>query len=306
MWPKYRVPIIIAVFVVTVLLGAVIRISLGLLPFGSSKAEIPITVEEGDSTWAVGNKLFVSGVIWRPTPFVVYEFFTGKKIIPGEYAFSPSQSVPEIADAMDAGRRRVVRITLIEGWRAKDMEKYLVEEKGLDQMVGFTALAEKYEGRLFPDTYEILYSASPSDVIDLLRNNFEKVTSELDVTEQQLILASIVEREASSNDERAQIAGVYANRLKIGMNLEADPTVQYAKGSWAVIKLSDYRSVISPYNTYLNKGLPPGPIANPGLKSIEAAQSPASHSYYYFFHADGQTYFSKSLEEHNKQKALYL
>jgi UPF0755 protein len=136
------------------------------------------------------------------------------------------------------------------------------------------------------------------DLIKLMRDNFDKRTKDLKITPETVILASIVEREAKDDAERGAIAQVYINRLAKGMKLEADPTIQYAKGNWKAVLLSEYRSVISPYNTYLNDGLPPGAICNPGLKSIEAVIDPTPHDYLYFFHAKGETFFSKTYEEH--------
>jgi UPF0755 protein len=134
------------------------------------------------------------------------------------------------------------------------------------------------------------------------------------------VLASIVEREAADDSERADIAGVFANRLKVGMKLEADPTVQYQKDSnnypriglisyifWQKLEIGDLRGIQGPFNTYLKSGLPPTPICNPSLKSIEAAVNPSRHDYYYFLHgSDGTIHFSKNEAEHNRKKAEYL
>lgn len=131
-----------------------------------------------------------------------------------------------------------------------------------------------------------------------MRETFDQKTKKLRITPETVILASIVERESLGDEDRSQIAGVYANRIRQGIRLEADPTIQYARGSWVAITKDHYKSVISPYNTYLNDGWPPGPICSPGLKSLEAAAAPAKHDYLYFFHAKGQTYFSKTYAEH--------
>lgn len=124
----------------------------------------------------------------------------------------------------------------------------------------------------------------------------------MNLSRQDVIIASIVEREAKFDEDRPKIARVYLNRLELGMKLEADPTVQYAKGSWDAIKLSDYQNVNSSYNTYLHAGLPPGPICNPGLESLQAVLSPDSNDYLYFFHkTDGHAVYSKTLEEHRSK-----
>ena len=176
--------------------------------------------------------------------------------------------------------------------------------------------SEGKEGYLFPDTYRISAKASANEIIEKLTNNFKQKTAG-DVSQDVLTLASIVEREAKQDNERAKIAGVYQNRINIGMKLEADPTVQYGKDTnnakglvdfkyWQPISLADYTGVDSKFNTYLNAGLPPAPICNPGLKSIKASLNPEKHNYYYFFHlADGTAIYSKNLAEHNANKLKY-
>jgi UPF0755 protein len=116
-----------------------------------------------------------------------------------------------------------------------------------------------------------------------------------------------VEREAKKEEDRPLIASVYLNRLKKGMKLEADPTIQYAKGNWQPITEAEYHSVDSPYNTYRYAGLPPGPIANPGLASILAVLQPAKTDFLYFFHTkSGETIYSMTNAEHEKKKQKYL
>jgi UPF0755 protein len=177
------------------------------------------------------------------------------------------------------------------------------------------------EGYLFPDTYEIpAVGTTPTDVLSRQLDVFaERVvpayesavasgTTTLDLYT-VLTIASIVEREAVVPEERPDIAGVYLNRLAQGMRLEADPTVQYAMGYQAdtgqwwktPVFLEEYSSVISPYNTYLNDGLPPGPIASPGLSSIEAVLNPAQHDYLYFVaipDGSGRHVFATTYDEH--------
>lgn len=263
-----------------------------------SQTKVDVVIIAGESRAEIAQKLVGQNLIKSSFAFTLYSRFIGGKILPGTYELSPAQSGSAIAEQISAGRYKTVQITIIEGWRATDMEKYLVEEKKLTQLSGFAKAAQPYEGYLFPDTYEVKVDVTVGDLIILMRENFTTRTKALKINPEIVILASIVEREAKADSERSAIAGVYANRMKIGMRLQADPTVQYGKGDWKATTLGDYQSVISPYNTYLNDGLPPGPICSPGLKSIEAAISPAPHDYLYFFHAKGQSYFSKTLAEH--------
>ncbi|MEX1123863.1 MAG: endolytic transglycosylase MltG [Patescibacteria group bacterium] len=281
--------IVILVVIMTVLLGA-------------KNPDNPITKEvavvSGMSRAAVAQKLSEESLIKSQFAFFLYLKMIQANILPGTYVISSADSASIIADNLARAKFKTTSITIIEGWRAKDIENYLVNDKKLAQLKGFAKTADQYEGYLFPDTYEVKYEITINELIQLMRDNFATRTIELNVTAETVILASIVEREAKSDSERSAIAGVYVNRLKIGMNLEADATVQYAKGDWKILVSGDPQSVVSPYNTYLNGGLPPGPIANPGLASIKAAVNPESHDYFFYFHAQGQTYFSKTFAEH--------
>ena len=184
------------------------------------------------------------------------------------------------------------------------------------------------EGYLFPDTYELLVDqATPEALVRRQLDTFtERVlplyrkyaegTSKPLTLHQALTLASIVEREAGVDADRPMIAGVYLNRLAKEMRLEADPTVQYAMGfqpqtgQWwkSPVFLEEYNKVVSPYNTYLNAGLPPGPIANPSLKSIEAALNPAQHDYLFFMamgDGSGRHAFARTFAEHLENVKRY-
>lgn len=220
--------------------------------------------------------------------------------------------------AAEQAKRR--RVTFREGLTRREMADILKTE-GFTSAEQFYFITKNDEGHLFPDTYELLIDAQAETIRQKLLDNYAERTADLKPSQDQLILASIVEREASGDGDRSQIAGVYANRLKIGMKLEADPTVQYAKYTdlgkapagkdgqpdyWAPITRADYGNVNSPYNTYLHAGLPPTPICNPGKKSIEAAIHPATTDALFFFHTkSGEAIFSKTLIEHQqKQKEL--
>jgi UPF0755 protein len=184
------------------------------------------------------------------------------------------------------------------------------------------------EGYLFPDTYELLVDkATPEALLQRQLDNFSeqvlplyrKISTGIPepmTLHQVLTLASIVERETGVDDERSMIAKVYLNRLAKNMRLEADPTVQYAMGfqpqtgQWwkSPVYLEEYSEVVNPYNTYLNAGLPPGPIANPSLKSIEAVLTPAEHDYLFFMAAadgSGRHVFARTFAEHLENVKRY-
>ena len=209
-------------------------------------------------------------------------------------------------------KRSDIKITLIEGKRKEEIA-LLLEANGVCSASSFLTAAAGVEGKLFPDTYQFFPDTSAREVVKTLTDNFEVKTKTNPPSNDELILASIIEREAKNDTERSTIAGVYTNRLNKGIKLDADPTVQYAKDSlefksqtigqsqftfWKSITQAEYQSVKSEYNTYLKPGLPPTPITNPGLASILAAQNPAQHSYLYFLHKNNQLLLSKTLAEH--------
>ncbi len=170
--------------------------------------------------------------------------------------------------------------------------------------VDFPLPSKSLEGYLFPDTYLIEPEAGAHAVIRQQLKTFEKrVWDGLNHPKnlgRAIIIASIVEREAKLDSERPMVAGVIENRLAKGMPLEMDATVLYAQQNWHEPTGSDIRNTISPYNTYKNKGLPPGPICSPGLKSIKAALNPSRHNYlYYVALPNGKSLFSSTLEQHN-------
>ena len=265
-----------------------------------------IVVVSGMTRAEIAKKLSEEGLIKSQFAFFLYLKMIQANVMPGTYEIASGDSASVIADNLARAKFKTASITIIEGWRATDIESYLVEEKKLAGAVGFAKAAAAYEGYLFPDTYEVKIEVTVDELIELMRENFNERTSGLTITPETITLASIVEREAKSDDERSAIAGVYVNRLAIGMKLEADATVQYAKGDWKSVTTDDYRKVISPYNTYLNSGLPPGPISNPGLASIKAALEPEDHDYFYYFHAKGETFFSKTFEEHRAKVNQYF
>ena len=211
-------------------------------------------------------------------------------------------------------------VTLIEGWRVEEMEEEISSKLGV-RSSEFVAVAK--EGYMFPDTYLFPKEATSEYITDTLRKTFDKrLTQELrakirsqGLTEEQgVILASIEEREGRSNKVRTQIAGILLKRYKIGMGLNADATIQYILGyqpnekSWWKRNLTrEDLKVISPYNTYLHAGLPPTPISNPGLSSLQAVANADSLTpfIYYYHDSQGNSYYAKTLEEHNENVASH-
>ncbi|KKQ18043.1 MAG: Aminodeoxychorismate lyase [Berkelbacteria bacterium GW2011_GWA1_36_9] len=255
-------------------------------------------VRSGQSTREIADSLQEEGLITSATVFTYYAKMRADLIQVGVYKISASQSIKEILAVLNSGKTSEDIATIPEGWRVTQIDDFLYQKK-IIQKGALLQIASANEGFLFPDTYRFLPNTKPEEIRQEMLDNFNKKTTDLKVKREDIILASIVEREAKFDEDRAKIARVYLNRLAQNMKLQADPTIQYAKGSWDPITVSDYKNVDSPYNTYLNFGLPPGPICNPGLKSIEAALHPANNDYLYFFHgSNGRAVFSNTLQEH--------
>lgn len=274
-------------------------------PVGKSDKDQSFEVAEGKSTLEIAQKLQDQGLIRSSFIFSLYAKLTRAKILPGIYYLKQNMNTPKIITQMTIGNVQEYKITTIEGWRREEIIQYL-EKKGLTDEKDFLTASQGKEGYLFPDTYRVAKDVSAHELVNLFLKNFSQRTENLTITSEVVTLASIVEREAKRDEDREKIAGVYQNRLDAGMKLDADPTVQYAKGNWEPLKVADYQSVNSPYNTYLHAGLPPGPICNPGLASIKAALNPEKSDYFYFFHlADGTTIFSRTQQEHEENLVKY-
>lgn len=309
-------------------------------PASSESMPVAFTVEAGQNAAQIAENLRAQGLIHNPTLFRYYLRYYGLdvQIEAGTFDLNTAMAIPQIALALTEAKPPEVTIRITEGWRREQIADWLDKQQGLPfggaEFLAATAggiplppdlslTAElpagvSLEGFLFPDTYRVALDATASDLVEAMLRNFERqVTPQMradaaarGLTLYQVVtLASIVEREAVVPDERPLIASVYLNRLAAGMKLEADPTVQYAMGyqaerdEWWNLNLTqqDYYTVDSLYNTYLYAGLPPGPIANPGLASIQAVIYPAQTPYFYFratCDGSGRHYFSQTFEEH--------
>ncbi len=280
-----------------------------------------VEINKGDSLITIAKKLKKAGVIKNAWVFAFEALRTGayKKFKAGEYALFPYQSVGEILKILCEGKVYLRKVVIPEGatiWQVAE----ILERKKICKKEEFLSLAENAEfvkslgipsttaeGFLFPDTYYFAKNTPPERVIKVMVNNFwehwkkyEKIAQEKGLSLKEVItLASIVEKEALFSREKPLIAAVYWNRLKIGMPLQADPTINYAIKKFRRLYYKDYYRVKSPYNTYLNKGLPPTPISNPGESSIRAVLFPAKVPYLYFVAKnDGTHYFSRTYREH--------
>ena len=232
----------------------------------------------------------------------------------GTYYFARPLTMFTIARRIEAGERGVesIRVTLTEGMTAREMGETLEEALPDFAADTFTELAKPFEGYLFPDTYFIDPGTTPEVVVELLQSTFEEKTDELRAAagssfDDAVILASLIEKEADTAEDRRIVSGILWNRLEIGMPLQVDAVFGYILGRSGYAPNGDDLEIDSPYNTYTNPGLPPGPIANPGLDAIAAAINPAETEYFYYLTGrDGLMYYAETFDAHKENRELYL
>lgn len=292
----------------------------GLLPKDSSNKTPKIfIIENGDGVREIANNLKSEGLIRDPIVFFLYTRINGldKQIQAGDFRLNPSMSALEVANSLTHGTLDIW-VTIPEGVRAEEIADILkekipsFEESWRDEL-------NKNEGYLFPDTYLIPRDADITMVLTLLKNTFDTKyetvdTSNSGYTKEELVtIASMVEREARHPEDRPLVASVIINRYELGMKLDIDATIQYVLGYqsdqkrwWKKGLTLDDLKINSPYNTYRVSGLPPTPIANPGIESLKAAVNPASTDYlYYITDAKGINHYAKDLEGHNANIEKY-
>ena len=304
----------------------------------NNSSTIEIEIPAGSSTTQIANILLDNKLIKDVN---VFKFFAGqegydKKLKAGKFSLSQSMDVKTILEELIKSQKadNTIDLRLIEGLTAEESAASIAEQLSLNNETllelikdasafrgNFKFLQENediedLQGYLLPNTYNLYTGLSEKEVIEFLLGQFEKYyeetitpqLSERKVTLKELItLASIVEREAMLKEERSTIAGVFYNRLEIDMPLQSCATVNYILGDWKARLTNDDIAVISPYNTYLNTGLPPTPINSPGQDSIYACLYPEETEYMFFLaKGDGGHYFSKTYEEHLEAKKKYL
>jgi len=273
-------------------------------------------VKKGESVFQIGQNLEERGFIKNKYLFDLYILASGKqsKLQAGEYALSSSMNISKISQKFISGNIAKEIITIPEGWNLRDIAWYF-ENKGMFQAEELYEMTE-LEGYLFPDTYEISKGASLQEIIKKMTDNFnEKLTPELreDIQKQGktvseiVTIASLLEKEVQTLQDKKMVAGVLLNRLQVGMPLQVDATITYITKKQTISISKEDTQIDSPYNTYRYAGLPLGPICNPGIESIKAAIYPDINSHWYYLStSEGETIFSKTLEEHNIAKAKYL
>lgn len=316
-----------------------------LASLSASRSALPsgtvvnVSIQQGESTAEIARDLQVRGLIANDTVFLGMLKLRGEgtNFQPGIHEIRAGESMEQIADELSKSvAPKEVRITLPEGRRLEEdaeaaanvgvgtAQTFAQVVAHPDPSWSYDFLADlpkgaTLEGFLFPDTYQLPASPKAADLVKRMLDDFQRrvtpdirqqIAAQKHSVYETVIVASIVEREAKVPEERPRIAGVYWNRLKRGIGLFADPTVQYAigkPGNWWPRLSTDDLKVNSPYNTYVKQGLPPGPICSPGLSSIQAAANPQGDYLYFVAKNDGsgQHAFARTLDEHNANRTKY-
>lgn len=321
---------------------ALLLLALALLPLGYTisgwlslreSTERIVRINNGDSARTIGKKLQAAGIVKSVDAFrnLAKLRRADTNLKPGTYVFGGRTNLWQTVSRLSQGRSDNIRITFPEGLslhktllrieasNLADYQSLYAAATDTANVRRFTGLPLKsLEGFLYPETYLFPVSSSPDSILSQMSQEFFRKLQQQgqeikadDSFYQSLILASIVEKEAGNAQEREMIAGVFKNRMRIGMALQSCPTVDYLlerSGIKREVLTRKDIAIPSPYNTYVNTGLPPTPICNPRLESIEAVLNPATHNYLYFFsNRKGENVFSHSYEEHlNLQRQLRL
>ncbi len=301
-----RIAIVIFLLFLVVVSGFIYIKTLFLAPSKDSQV-VGFMVDKGSSITKIANNLQKEGLIKNALVFKYYVQITGvqNKIQPGEFELSKNLSVTQIIEKLKKGPTEVL-VTIPEGLRREEIaEKYKTALNKDEAFVKeFLLLTEGKEGYLYPDSYLFPNEATATQIVNRMTVTFDKKVK--DVTYKQLIVASLLERETFADSEKPIVAGIIYKRLENDWPLQIDATLQYIKGNWKPVYSID-KELNSPFNTYKNLGLPPSPIANPGLSSILASISPVGSEYWYYIHDnDGKIHFGRTLEEHNANIAKYL
>lgn len=301
-------------------------------------------IEKGQGVNEISANLKEEGFI--KNCFIFETFVWSKKMESkfkaGEYVLNTGMNMAEIAKKLTEGHvlSQEREIKIIEGWNVKDIADYL-EKEGVAEKEEFLEIVndeewkrstaasselgflsqitegKSLEGFLFPDTYRVYKNADALDVIDKMLTNFgvkvdEKMRADIKAQNKDLydiiIMASIIEKEVTSVEDMKMVSDIFWRRIEAGIPLQSCATIAYVLGKNKEQYTYEDTRVESEYNTYMNRGLPPGPICNPGFNAIKAAIYPEENSYWYFLSksSNGETVFSKSLDEHNANKIKYL
>ena len=320
-------PLIVLLLIIVIALTSMF-ISTINKPLKISDSQV-VDVKEGDSFYSIINSLSNEKKIKSPFIIKIYAKLTGLdlEVVPGSHTLDKGMSVKDIAKTLkDTNNANAITITIPEGFNIEDIATR-VEEKGICTKDEFLSAVKSYplpsyvkdnsdkrynlEGFLFPDTYNFEIGVEPEYIIETMIKRFEEVWNEItegldikeDDIEKIINVASIIEKEARVDEDRPLIASVIYNRLEQDMPLQIDATVIYAHGYYIENVRNRHLAIESKYNTYLHKGLPVGPICNPGAPSIKAALNPANTNYlFYLLASDDEHYFTDNYDDFLKKK----
>lgn len=302
-------------------------------PLVLSTPTIDISVSAGSGPNKIAGQLVSAGIDMPPQAFVWLARLTemDRDIKAGGYQISQGDSLMAVLQRMARGEVSHRQVAFIEGWTVKQIIEAVAKHPDIDQTLSDQELSDQkalasrlgaehqhLEGRLFPDTYVFAVGTSDAEILkrafvaqeEILAQAWRERAPDLPLKNphEALILASIVEKETGRANERARVAGVFINRLRIGMPLQTDPTVIYGMGDLykGRIRKTDLRRD-TPWNTYTRRGLPPTPIASASQASLQAALNPETHGYFYFVaRGDGSSAFAKNLADHNRNVRRYI
>lgn len=294
----------LALFVLLVVLGTLVYLS---QPVSLPNISQEFTINQGDSLNLIAARLETNHLLRSRYPFILFSYLYGlnRRLQAGTFKLSPSLSPKEIIFKLSSGGSHDYWLKIIAGSRLEEITPPLLGAR---------------EGYVFPDSYLVPQDYTSAQILGIIDQNFQQKFSQAKAnTTPQLsdsevvILASLLEREARLLPTKQMIAGILLNRLNLGMALQVDATVQYARDSlrhpaiyWQPLSRSDLK-IKSPFNAYQNRGLPPSPICNPGFDSLYAAFHPTPSDYlYYLTDPNGQIHYAKTLPEHNQNIAKYL
>ncbi len=317
-----KIFVVLLIFFAFVCLGLYLFVTNNITSVSTEVKNRIFVVNEGDGIHTISQNLYKNDFIKNKYAFLIYSLITrqNKKLQSGTFRLSSSLSVPEIIKKLSSGGVSDYWLKIVDGIRIEEIAKLFPSGLTFNSQDFLTKYKTK-EGYLFPDSYLIPSYFSLDQTVDVIIQNFDKKfaqakegsTSSL-IDEDNVILASLLEREGKSLESKQKIAGIIINRLNLGMPLQIDATVQYAKDSltknitnyWQPLAKIDLQ-INSPFNTYKNQGLPPRPICNPGFNSLYAAFHPTDSDYlFYITGNDGKMYYAKTLEEHNSNITKYL
>ncbi|MBW7856827.1 MAG: endolytic transglycosylase MltG [Leptonema sp. (in: Bacteria)] len=299
-------------------------------PVGNGSHQVEFEVVRGSGMQRVTRSLAEQKLLSSELFFRIFmkSTFKDTNLKAGVYDLNDGMSLFEIGSILTSGKVQMVRVTIPEGWTNKQIGIHAASLglcESVDEFLALTKdteLLKKYkipgndtEGYLYPETYYLARGVKADRLITAMLDRFFETLPQAkppaNITPEDLfkavILASIIEREAVHRQELPKMAGVYLNRIKKGMRLEADPTVQYILGDPKKRLLFKDLEIKSPYNTYRNKGLPPGPISNPGIEALQAAFHPEEHDFLFFVLKPDQTHeFTRTYKEHLNAKKEFL